>query len=100
MSIEIDNDNKVKMVRRAQKATRTPRPLPFTGSPWGRPTFEADVIDGPLPSVHTEKEKGAEAEMGIELATIPLPTLQFVAAPPKDVVKPQAVRIYADVERI
>jgi hypothetical protein len=66
----------------------------------GGPTFEADVIDGPLPSVHPEKEKGAQAEMGIELVTIPVPTLQFVAAPLKDVVKPQAVRIYPDVERI
>jgi hypothetical protein len=99
---EIDDDNKVKTVRRAQKATRTPRPLliPFPGSPWGRPTFQADVIDRPLPSVHAEKEKNTEAEMGIELATIPVPTLQFVAAPLKDVVKPQAVRIYPDVERI
>jgi hypothetical protein len=97
---EIEDDNKVKTVRRAQKAMRTPRPLPFPSSPWGRPTFEADVIDGPLPSVHAEKEKGAEAEMGIELATIPVPTLQFVAAPPKDAVKPQCVRIYPDVERI
>jgi hypothetical protein len=99
---EIDDDNKVKTVRRAQKATRTPRPLPipFPGSPWGRPTFEADVIDGPMPSVHVEKEKNAEAEMGIELATIPVPTLQFVAAPPKDVVKPQVVRIYPDVGMI
>jgi hypothetical protein len=97
---EIDDDNMVKTVRRAQKATRIPRPLPFPGSPWGRPTFEADVISGPLPSVHTEKEKGAEAEMGIELATIPVPTLQFVAAPPKDAVKPQCVRISQNVERI
>jgi hypothetical protein len=42
---EIDEDNKVKTVRRAQKATRTPCPLPipFPISPWGRPKFEADV---------------------------------------------------------
>jgi hypothetical protein len=33
--------------------------------------------------------KSAEAEMGIEMATIPVPTLQYVAEPPKDVVKPQ-----------
>jgi hypothetical protein len=103
---EIDDDNKVKRVRRAQKATRTPRPLPipFPISPWGRPKFEADVeadvIDGPLPLVHAEKEKSAEAELGIELATIPVPTLSFVVAPPKDVVKPQAVRIYPNVDRI
>jgi hypothetical protein len=97
---EIDDDNKVKMVRRAQRATNTPRPLPFPGSSWGRPRFKAGVINGPLPSVHTEKEKGAEAEMGIELVTIPVPTLQFVAAPPKDAVKPQCVRMYPVVERI
>jgi hypothetical protein len=95
---EIDDDNKVKTVRRAQKATHTPRPLPFPESPWVRPKFEADVFNGPLPSVHTEK--GAEAEMGIEMATIPVPTLQYVAAPPKDAVKPQCVRIYTEVERI
>jgi hypothetical protein len=50
--------------------------------------------------VHVEKEKSAEAKMGIELATIPVPTLSFVAAPPKDVVKPQAVKIYPNVDRI
>jgi hypothetical protein len=94
---EID-DNKVKTVPRAQKATRTPRPLPFPDSPWARPKFEADVIHGPLPSVHTEKS--GEAEMGIEMATIPVPTLQYVAAPLKDVVKPQCLRIYPEVERI
>jgi hypothetical protein len=89
---EIDHNNKVKTVRRALKATHTPRPLPiplpFHTLPWGRPKFEADteegVIGGPLPSVHAEKEKGAEADMGIEMATITAPTLSFVAAPPKD----------------
>jgi hypothetical protein len=94
---EID-DNKVKTVRRAQKATRTPLPLPFPNSPWARPSFEADVINGPLPSVHTEKS--VEAEMGIEMVTIPIPTLQYVPAPPKDVVKPQCIRVYKEMERI
>jgi hypothetical protein len=60
--------------------------------PWGRPKFEADAevdfIGGLLPSVHAEKEKGTEADMGIEMATITAPTLSFVAAPQKDVVKP------------
>jgi hypothetical protein len=103
---EIDDNNKVKTVRRAQKATHTPRPLPipFPISHWGRPKFEADVkadvMDTLLPSVHVEREKSAEAEMGIELATITVPTLSFVSAPPKDVVKPQAVRIYPNVDRI
>jgi hypothetical protein len=95
---EIKGNNKVKTVRRAQKATHTPRPLPFPESPWARPKFEVNVIDGPLPSVHTEKS--AEAETGIEMAMIPVPTLQYVAAPPKDAVKPQCVKIYPEVERI
>jgi hypothetical protein len=103
---EIDDDNKVKTVLRAQRATRTPCPfpIPVPTSPWGCPKFEADVevdvIDGPRPSVHAEKEKGAEAEMGIEIGTITVPTLSFVAAPPKDVLKPQAVMIYPNVDRI
>jgi hypothetical protein len=99
--LQDSGDNKVKTVQRAQKAKHTPRPLPisipFHTSPWGRPKFEAGVevgiLDGPLPSVHVEKEKGAKADMGIEMATITAPTLSFVAAPPKDVVKPEAVRI-------
>jgi hypothetical protein len=105
---EIDGDNKVKTVPRAPKTTHTPHPLPipipFHTLPWGRPKFKADievgVLSGPLPSVHVEKEKGAEADMGIEMATITAPTLSFVAAPPKDVVKPEAVRIYPNVDRI
>jgi hypothetical protein len=103
-----DDDNKVKTVRRAQKAMHTPRPLPipipFHTLPWGRPKFKADievgVLSEPLPSVNTEKEKGAEADMGIEMATITAPTLSFVVAPPKDVVKPEAVRIYPNVDKI
>jgi hypothetical protein len=62
------------------------------------PSFEADVIDGPLPSAHMGKS--AKAEMGIEMATIPVPTLQYVAEPPKEVVKPQCVREYKEMERI
>jgi hypothetical protein len=58
------------------------------------------VLSVPLPSVHVEKGKGVEADMGIEMATITAPTLSFVAEPPKDVVKPEAVRIYPTVDRI
>jgi hypothetical protein len=61
---------------------------------------EVDVIGRLLPSAQAEKEKGAEIDMGIEMATITAPTLSFVAAPPKDVVKPEAVRIYPNVDRI
>jgi hypothetical protein len=41
-----------------------------------------------------------EADMGIEMVSITAPTLLFVAEPPKDVVKPKAVRIYPTVDRI
>jgi hypothetical protein len=106
---EMNDDNKVKMIKRKRKAMQTPSTLPITTpsfhtSPWGRPKFKRDVEVGvlsvPLPSVHVEKRNGAEADMGIEMATIAVPTLSFVAEPPKDVVKPEAVRIYPTVDRI
>jgi hypothetical protein len=106
---EMNDDNKVKTIRRKRKAMHTPSTLPITipsfhTSPWGRPKFKADIKVGvlsvPLPSIHVEKGKGAEADMGIEMATITAPTLLFVAEPPKDVVKPEAVRIYPKVDRI
>jgi hypothetical protein len=106
---EMSDDNKVKTVTRKRKAMQTPSTLPITipsihTSPWLRPKFQADVEVGvlsvPLPLVHVEKGKGAEADMGIEMATITVPTLSFVAGPPKDVVKPEAVRIYPTVDRI
>jgi hypothetical protein len=106
---EMNDDNKVKTITRKRKAMHTPSTLPITipsfhTSPWGRPKFKADVKVGvlsvPLPSVHVEKGKGAEADMGIEMATITVPTLSFVAEPLKAVVKPEAVRIYPTVDRI
>jgi hypothetical protein len=48
------------------------------------------ILSVPLPSVHVGKEKGVEADMGIEMATIAAPTLSFVDELPKDVVKPAA----------
>jgi hypothetical protein len=71
---EID-DNKVKTVRRAQKVTRTPLPLPFPSLPWKLPSFKPDVINGPLPSAQPLL-RNAEADMGIEMTTILVPTLQ------------------------
>jgi hypothetical protein len=106
---EMSGDNKVKKVIRKRKAMRTPSTLPITNpafppSFWVRPNFEKDVetsiLSVPLPSVHVEKEKGVEADMGIEMATIAAPTLSFVVEPPKDVEKPAAVRIYQTVDRI
>jgi hypothetical protein len=48
---EVDDDNRVKTVRRAQKAKpRTPLPPPLPQSPWSLPSFEPDVINEPLPS--------------------------------------------------
>jgi hypothetical protein len=103
------NDDKVKTITRKRKAMHTPSTLPITipsfhTSPWGRPKFKADIEVGvlsvPLPSVHVEKGKGAEADMGIEMVTITVPTLLFVAEPPQGVVKPEAVRIYPNVDRI
>jgi hypothetical protein len=106
---EMSEDNKVKKVIRKRKAMRTPSTLPITNPAFPpsfgvRPRFEKDVEVGilsvPLPSVHVEKEKGVEADMGIEMATIAAPTLSFVDEPPKDVEKPAAVRIYPTVDRI
>jgi hypothetical protein len=87
---EISDNNKVKKVTRKRKAMRTPSTLPITNlafptSFWVHPKFERDVEVGvlsvPLPSVHVEKGKGVEADMGIEMATITAPTLSFVAEP-------------------
>jgi hypothetical protein len=106
---DMSDDNKVKKVTRKRKAMQTPSTLPITNptfptSFWVRPKFEKDVevgiLSAPLPSVHVEKEKGVEADMGIEMATIRAPTLSFVAKSPKDAVKPEAVRIYLTVDRI
>jgi hypothetical protein len=106
---EMNDDNKVKTITRKRKAMQTPSTLPITipsfhTSPWSRPKFKWDVEVGvlnvPLPSVHMEKGKGTEADMGIEMTTITVPTLSFVVEPPKDVVKPEAVRIYRTVDRI
>jgi hypothetical protein len=106
---KMSDNNKLKKVTRKQKAMRTPSTLPITNptfptSFWVRPKFEKDVevvvLSVPLPSVHMEKGKGVEADMGIEMSTITAPTLSFVAKPPKDVVKPEAVRIYPTVDRI
>jgi hypothetical protein len=105
----MSDDNKVKKVIRKRKVMRTPSTLPITNPAFPpsfgvRPRFEKDVEVGilsvPLPSVHVEKEKGVEADMGIEMATIAAPTLSFVDEPPKDVEKPAAVRIYPTVDRI
>jgi hypothetical protein len=58
------------------------------------------ILNEPLPSGHVRKEKGVEAEMGIEMTTFMAPTLSFVDKPPKINVKPEAVRIYSNVDRI
>jgi hypothetical protein len=76
---EID-DNRVKAVRRTQKAKpRIPLPLPFPQSPWSLPSLEPDVINEPLPSAPLLKN--VEKDVGTEMVTITVPTLQFVAEP-------------------
>ncbi len=69
-----------------------------------RPSFnkdgEPDIIHEPLSSVHVGAEKGAEADMGIEMETFQAPTLNFrEEGLPVGGVKPEAVRkLYPDVD--
>jgi hypothetical protein len=84
---EID-DNRVKTVRRTQKAKpRTPLPPPFPQSPWSLPSFEPDTIDKPLPSAPLLKN--VEKDMGTEMVIIGVPKLELVAVPPTLVPPPQ-----------
>jgi hypothetical protein len=105
---EMGDDHRVKKVFRKRK-TWTPSTLPVTNpvfppTPGARPRFNKDVEVGilnmPLPLVHVVKEKGVEAEMGVEMTTFAAPTLSFVDEPPKIDVKPEAVRVYPIVDRI
>jgi hypothetical protein len=106
---EMSDDHRVKKVMRKRKAMWTPSTLPITNPVFPpsfgvRPMFEKDaevgILNEPLPSVHVGKEKGVEADMGIEMTTIAAPTLSFVDEPPKVDEKPAAVRIYPTVDRI
>jgi hypothetical protein len=106
---EMGDDHRVKKVFRKRKAMWTPSTLPVTNPAFpptlgARPRFNKDaevgILNEPLPSVHVGKEKGVEAEMGIEMTTFAAPTLSFVDEPPKIDVKPEAVRIYPNVDRI
>jgi hypothetical protein len=77
------DDNRVKTFWRTQKAKpRTPLPLPLPQSPWSLPSFEPDIINEPLPSAPLLKNV---EDVGTEMVTITVPTLQFVAEPPKTV---------------
>jgi hypothetical protein len=87
---EVD-ENRVKTVKRTQKAKpRTPLPPPFPQSPWRRPGFEPDTINKPLPSAPLMGN--VEKNMGTEMVTMGVPTLQFVAVPPKLVSPPQITK--------
>jgi hypothetical protein len=78
---EVDED-RMKMVKRTQKARpRTPLPPPFPQSPWRCPGFEPDTINEPLPSAPLMKN--VEKDVGTEMVTMTVPTLQLVAMPPK-----------------
>jgi hypothetical protein len=87
---EVD-ENRVKTVKRTQKARpRTPLPPPLPQSPWRRPGFEPDTINEPLPSAPLMGN--VEKNMGTEMVTMGVPTLQFVAVPPKLVPPPQIMK--------
>jgi hypothetical protein len=94
------DDNRVKMVRRTQKAKpRTSLPLPFPESPWSLPSFEPDIINEPLPSAPLLEN--VEKDVGREMMTITVPTLQFVAEPPKTAPPPQIRREHKEtIKRI
>jgi hypothetical protein len=81
----------MKTVKRTQKARpHIPLPPPFPQSPWRRPGFEPDTINEPLPSAPLMKN--VEKDSGTEMVILVVPTLQFVAKPPKIVPPPQIRR--------
>jgi hypothetical protein len=87
---EVDK-NRLKTVKRTQKARpRTPLSPPFPQSPWRRPGFEPDTINEPLPSAPLMGN--VEKNMGTEMVTMGVPTLQFVAVPPKLAPPPQITK--------
>jgi hypothetical protein len=87
---EVD-ENRVKTVKMTQKARpRTPLPPPFPQSPWRRPGFEPDTINEPLPSAPLMGN--VEKNMGTEMVTMGVPTLQLVAVPPKLAPPPQITK--------
>jgi hypothetical protein len=84
---EVD-ENRVKTVKRTQKVRpRTPLPPSFPQSPWRGPGFEPDTINEPLPSAPLMEN--VEKNMGTEMVTMRVPTLQFLAVPPKLAPPPQ-----------
>jgi hypothetical protein len=81
----------MKTVKRTQKARpHISLPPPFPQSPWRRPGFEPDTINEPLPSAPLMKN--VEKDSGTEMVILVVPTLQFVAKPPKIVPPPQIRR--------
>jgi hypothetical protein len=78
---EVDEDrmNTVKRTRKARPST--PLSPPFPQSPWRCPGFEPDTINEPLPSAPLMKN--VEKDVGTEMVTLAVPTLQLVAVPPK-----------------
>jgi hypothetical protein len=81
-------EDKMRTVKRTQD--RTPLPPSFPQSPWRRPGFNPETINEPLPSAPLMKN--VEKDVGTEMVTMGVPTLQFVAEPPKIVPPPQIWR--------
>jgi hypothetical protein len=87
---EVDED-RMKTVKRTQKARpHTPLPPPFPQFPWRRPGFKPDTIKEPLPSAPLMKNM--EKDVGTEMVTLVVPTLQLVAVPPKLAPPPQITK--------
>jgi hypothetical protein len=96
---EVDEDS-MKTVKRTQKARPpTPLPPPFPQSPWRRPVFEPDTVNEPLLSAPLMKN--AEKDVGTEMGTLTVPTLQLVAVPPKIDPPPQIRKLHQEtIKRI
>jgi hypothetical protein len=80
--------NTVKRTRKTRP--RTPLPPPFPQSPWRCPGFEPDTINEPLPLAPLMKN--VEKDVGTEMVTLAVPTLQLVAVHPKLAPPPQITK--------
>jgi hypothetical protein len=87
---EVDNDNRVKTVRRTQKAKpRTPLPPPFPQSPWSLPSLNEPLPSAPL-------LKNVEKDMGTQMVIMGFPKQELVAVPPTLVPPPQIKKEYKE----
>jgi hypothetical protein len=95
-SYEMDDDNRVNTVRRAQKKkSRTPLPQTLPQSPWSLVSFEPDIINKPLPSAPLLKNVEADMET-TEMVIIGVPKRELVAVLPLLVPPSQIKREYKE----